>query len=145
MPVARSTRSAATVATALEAAMIRASPRTEARFGTGSHGTAPGRPAGALSRVAGERWSSRGAHPLTSESVASPAAARRGRDVDNSAHPPRFRGERGLSPAAAIGHAYGVPKGQLEIRDHLNDRRGSFGTLHVRPRLTALDPPPPAC
>ncbi len=39
--------------------------------------------------------------------------------------------EKVLEAALLKEHAYGVPKGQLEIRDHLNDRRGSFGTLCV--------------
>ena len=68
-----------------------------------------------------------------------------GRGVDNSAQRFRIRGQMGLSPGCLIGHAWGVPKGQLAIRDHLNDRRGSFGIYLVRRRRRALDPRSRAC
>ena len=57
--------------------------------------------------------------------------SRRGIDVDNPASLSRIRGQGGLSRSRPIDHDYRVPKGQLAIRDHLNDRRGSFGILFL--------------
>ena len=53
--------------------------------------------------------------------------------------------EKWLERSHLVGHADVVPKGQLAVRDHLNDRRGSFGLFIYPSQSRPLDPRSLAC